>query len=398
MRAHVVSAEGHLSTRPTDVGGLFQLLRDGLPRTRADLALLTGQARSTISARVDLLLASGLVAAAGEASSTGGRPPATFAFSPSARILLAVDLGATHARLAVTDLASTVLAEHHEALAIADGPGPVLDRVAAIGTKLIEQAGRTMDELAAVGVGLPGPVDHATGRPTNPPIMPGWDDADVPRMLRARLGAPVLVDNDVNIMALGEHWAEFPGVEHLLFVKVATGIGAGVISDGQIRRGAQGAAGDLGHIAVPGGKALLCRCGNTGCLEALASGRAVALALTEAGVPASSSADVVALVRSGNVVASHAVREAGRTIGGVLAACVSMLNPSVIVIGGNLADAGENLLAGIREVVYRRSLPLATQHLRIVASRTRGRAGILGASAMAADHVLSPAAIEALLT
>jgi predicted NBD/HSP70 family sugar kinase len=398
MGAHVVSAEGHLSTRPTDVGGLFQLLRDGLPRTRADLALLTGQARSTISARVDLLLASGLVAAAGEASSTGGRPPATFAFSPSARILLAVDLGATHARLAVTDLASTVLAEHHEALAIADGPGPVLDRVTAIGTKLIEQAGRTMDELAAVGVGLPGPVDHATGRPTNPPIMPGWDDADVPRMLRARLGAPVLVDNDVNIMALGEHWAEFPGVEHLLFVKVATGIGAGVISDGQIRRGAQGAAGDLGHIAVPGGKALLCRCGNTGCLEALASGRAVALALTEAGVPASSSADVVALVRSGNVVASHAVREAGRTIGGVLAACVSMLNPSVIVIGGNLADAGENLLAGIREVVYRRSLPLATQHLRIVASRTRGRAGILGASAMAADHVLSPAAIEALLT
>jgi predicted NBD/HSP70 family sugar kinase len=398
MGAHVVSAEGHLSTRPTDVGGLFQLLRDGLPRTRADLALLTGQARSTISARVDLLLASGLVATAGEASSTGGRPPATFAFSPSARILLAVDLGATHARLAVTDLASTVLAEHHEALAIADGPGPVLDRVTAIGTKLIEQAGRTMDELAAVGVGLPGPVDHATGRPTNPPIMPGWDDADVPRMLRARLGAPVLVDNDVNIMALGEHWAEFPGVEHLLFVKVATGIGAGVISDGQIRRGAQGAAGDLGHIAVPGGKALLCRCGNTGCLEALASGRAVALALTEAGVPASSSADVVALVRSGNVVASHAVREAGRTIGGVLAACVSMLNPSVIVIGGNLADAGENLLAGIREVVYRRSLPLATQHLRIVASRTRGRAGILGASAMAADHVLSPAAIEALLT
>jgi len=392
-----VSQLSRPAPRPTDVGGLFQLLRDGLPRTRADLALLTGQARSTVAARVDLLLASGLVAPAGEASSTGGRPPATFAFSPSTRILLAVDLGATHARLAVTDLASTVLAEHHEALAIADGPDAVLDRVAAIGTKLVEQAGRTMGELAAVGVGLPGPVEHSTGRPTNPPIMPGWDDADVPGMLRHLLGAPVLVDNDVNIMALGEHWAEFPDVDHLLFVKVATGIGAGVISDGQIRRGAQGAAGDLGHIAVPGGKALLCRCGNTGCLEALASGRAVAVALSAEGIPATSSADVVALVRAGNVAASHAVREAGRTIGGVLAACVSMLNPSVIVIGGNLAEAGESLLAGIREVVYRRSLPLATQHLRIVASRTKGRAGILGASAMAADHVLSPAAIEALI-
>lgn len=397
MDVRAVSQLSRPAPRPTDVGGLFQLLRDGLPRTRADLALLTGQARSTVAARVDLLLASGLVAPAGEASSTGGRPPATFAFSPSTRILLAVDLGATHARLAVTDLASTVLAEHHEALAIADGPDAVLDRVAAIGTKLVEQAGRTMGELAAVGVGLPGPVEHSTGRPTNPPIMPGWDDADVPGMLRHLLGAPVLVDNDVNIMALGEHWAEFPDVDHLLFVKVATGIGAGVISDGQIRRGAQGAAGDLGHIAVPGGKALLCRCGNTGCLEALASGRAVAVALSEEGIPATSSADVVALVRSGNVAASHAVREAGRTIGGVLAACVSMLNPSVIVIGGNLAEAGESLLAGIREVVYRRSLPLATQHLRIVASRTTGRAGILGASAMAADHVLSPAAIEALI-
>ena len=397
MDVRGVSQLSRPAPRPTDVGGLFQLLRDGLPRTRADLALLTGQARSTVAARVDLLLASGLVAPAGEASSTGGRPPATFAFSPTTRILLAVDLGATHARLAVTDLASTVLAEHHEALAIADGPDAVLDRVAAIGTKLVEQAGRTMGELAAVGVGLPGPVEHSTGRPTNPPIMPGWDDADVPGMLRHLLGAPVLVDNDVNIMALGEHWAEFPDVDHLLFVKVATGIGAGVISDGQIRRGAQGAAGDLGHIAVPGGKALLCRCGNTGCLEALASGRAVAVALSAEGIPATSSADVVALVRAGNVAASHAVREAGRTIGGVLAACVSMLNPSVIVIGGNLAEAGESLLAGIREVVYRRSLPLATQHLRIVASRTKGRAGILGASAMAADHVLSPAAIEALI-
>src|SRR5450830_10375 len=397
MDVRGVSQLSRPAPRPTDVGGLFQLLRDGLPRTRADLALLTGQARSTVAARVDLLLASGLVAPAGEASSTGGRPPATFAFSPSTRILLAVDLGATHARLAVTDLASTVLAEHHEALAIADGPDAVLDRVAAIGTKLVEQAGRTMGELAAVGVGLPGPVEHSTGRPTNPPIMPGWDDADVPGMVRHLLGAPVLVDNDVNIMALGEHWAEFPDVDHLLFVKVATGIGAGVISDGAIRRGAQGAAGDLGHVAVPGGQDVICRCGNVGCLEALASGRAIAAKLTEAGLLATSGADVIALVRAGDVRASSAVREAGRDLGRVLATCVSMLNPSVIVIGGRMAEAGEHLLAGIREVVYGRSLPLATQHLSIVTSRTKGRAGIVGASTMVIDHVLSSDGLEALL-
>ena len=386
-----------LASRPGEVGDLFQVLRDGRARTRSELAQTTGQARSTVAAKVDLLLASGLVGPAGEASSTGGRPPATFAFRPSARVVLAVDLGATHARLAVTDLASDALAEHHEPLSIAAGPDPVLERVAAIGRSLMAQANRPMSDLVSIGVGLPGPVDHASGRPTNPPIMPGWDHYDVPGRLGELLGAPVLVDNDVNIMALGEHRAEFADVDHLLFVKVATGIGAGVISDGTIRRGAQGAAGDLGHIAVPGGLDVLCRCGNTGCLEAIASGRAVAAALTESGLPALTSADVVSLVRAGDVTASRLVREAGRTIGGVLAACVSMLNPSVIVIGGSLADAGEHLLAGIREVVYRRSLPLATQHLRIVSSRTRGRAGVLGASAMATEAVLSPAAVEAML-
>lgn len=380
--------------RPTGAGEMFQLLRDGQPRTRSDLATLTGQARSTIAARVDALLASGLVAAAGEASSTGGRPPATFAFRPAARVVLAVDLGATHARLAVTDLAGAVLAEHGEPIAIAEGPQAVLDRVVEIGRLLLEKAERPLEDLVSVGVGLPGPVEHSTGRPMNPPIMPGWDEADVPALLGRRLHVPVLVDNDVNIMALGEHASQWPAVDHLLFVKVATGIGAGIISDGDIRRGAQGAAGDLGHIAVDGADQP-CRCGNSGCLEAVAAGPAIAAALTARGVAAADAADVVTLVRAGDLDAAREVREAGRHIGGVLAACVSMLNPSVIVIGGIVAEAGEHLLAGIREVVYRRSLPLATQHLRIVASRTGARAGVLGASTMAAEHVLSPAAIDA---
>jgi predicted NBD/HSP70 family sugar kinase len=384
--------------RPTGVGEMFQLLRDGQPRTRSDLATTTGQSRSTIAARVDLLLASGLVSPAGEATSTGGRPPATFAFNPAARVVLAVDLGATHARLAVTDLAGTVLAEHGEQIAIGSGPRAVLDRVVEIGGLLLEKADRPVRDLVSVGVGLPGPVEHSTGRPINPPIMPGWDDADVPGILSARLRVPVLVDNDVNLMALGEHTTQWRDVDHLLFVKVATGIGAGVISDGSLRRGAQGAAGDIGHVAVPGVVDLPCRCGNSGCLEAIASGPAIAATLTAAGTPATTSADVVALVRAGDLDAGRAVRDAGRHIGGVLAACVSLLNPSVIVIGGQVAEAGEHLIAGIREVVYRRSLPLATQHLRIVASRTGAAAGVLGASAMAAEHVLSAAAIDALIT
>ncbi|MFE7507550.1 ROK family protein [Promicromonospora sp. NPDC057488] len=372
---------------------MFQLLRDGRPRTRADLAAVTGQARSTVAARIDLLMAAGLIAPAGEATSTGGRPPATFAFAPSARVVLGVDLGATHARLALTDLASTVLAQRDLPLVITDGPDLVLDRVAETGAELLREAGRSATDLAGVGVGLPGPVEHATGKPNNPPIMPGWDNADVPAILGARFHAPVLVDNDVNIMALGEHRAAWPGVADLLFVKVATGIGAGIIADGALRRGAQGSAGDIGHVAVPGVTDIACRCGNVGCLEAIASGQAVASRLEGATTPA----DVVSLVRAGDVNASQAVRQAGRDIGAVLATSVSLLNPSMIVIGGILADAGEHIVAGIREVVYQRSLPLATQHLRIVTARTGTQAGVLGASAMAVDQALSSDAVDRLV-
>jgi predicted NBD/HSP70 family sugar kinase len=386
-----------LPQRHAGAGELFQLLRDGRPRTRADLAAVTGQARSTITARVDQLMAAGLIEPAGEASSTGGRPPTTFAFRPTARVVLAVDLGATHARLAVTDLASTILAETEEPLSIAAGPETVLAWVVEHGRKLLAETGRDPADLAGVGLGLPGPVEHSTGRPINPPIMPAWDDVDVRGILSRALGAAVEVDNDVNLMALGEHRTAWPDVDDMLFVKVATGIGSGIISDGRLRRGAQGAAGDIGHIAVPGAEGVPCRCGNLGCLEAVASGRALADALSAQGLTARDGADVVALVRSGDLAAGRAVRQAGREIGAVLAACVSLLNPSLVVIGGVVAEAGEHLIAGIREVVYQRSLPLATQHLRIVTSQARSQVGILGASAMAVDHVLSPRAIDALL-
>ena len=186
--------------------------------------------------------------------------------------------------------------------------------------------------------------------------MPGWDGYDVVSRVRESFEVPVLVDNDVNLMALGEHEMAFPDVDHLLLVKVATGIGSGLISDGRLHRGAQGSAGDLGHVLAPNGGDRQCRCGNVGCLEAVASGAAVAEILRGQGLDTHDSDDVVDLVKAGNMVAAKAVRQAGRDIGDVLAACVSMFNPSVIVIGGALAQAGEMLLAGVREVGLR---PLA---------------------------------------
>lgn len=390
-----VSAEAQ--ALPGRAGDIFQLLRDGRARTRAELAGTTGLARSTVAARIDALISSGLVGPAGEATSSGGRPPSRFAFNPAARVVLAVDVGATHVALAVTDLGGSVLAERRVDQQVADGPEKVLGLVVREAAKLLASASRGVADLAGVGIGLPGPVEHDTGRPVKPPIMPGWDGFDVVRFVQRSLPVPVLVDNDVSIMALGERTAHWPDQDNFIFVKVATGIGAGIISSGQLQRGANGTAGDLGHVRVPRGDHVLCRCGNHGCLEALASGPAIAAGLRSEGLEAATGADVVSLVAHGNQQAVQALRQAGRDVGDVLATVVNLLNPSVIVIGGSIGESGEHLVAGVREVVYRRSLPLATSQLRIGLSHAGDKAAILGASQLVTQHVLSPAVIEATL-
>jgi predicted NBD/HSP70 family sugar kinase len=376
-------------------GELFDLLRDGRPWTRAQLAEATGLARSTIASRIDTLMRLGLVAPYGGAHSTGGRPPTLFALNAGARLVVGVDIGATHARAALTDLDGQILGETDARLEVAAGPEQVLGWVVDTVRDLFAASNRPLTDLAAIGIGLPGPVEHSTGRPINPPIMPGWDRFDVPGHLQQTYSVPVLVDNDVNIMALGERRAHLRDVDDLVLIKVATGIGAGIVSGGVLQRGARGTAGDLGHVRVSRAADLLCRCGNTGCLEALASGPALAAAVREQGEDAKTGGDVVDLVRAGNPVAMAVVRQAGRDIGEVVATMTNLINPSVVVIGGQLAGAGEHLLAGIRESVYQRSLPLATEDLRIVTSRAGREAAVLGASALAIEHVLSPDVVEA---
>lgn len=380
------------------VGQLFQLLRDGVPRTRAELAKSTGLARSTIATRVDELMRMGLIIPMAETISTGGRPPSLFAINPQARLVLAADIGASHATLAITDLAGSIIADHSEPLDVTLGPEPVLTWTVENAAAMLDGIGRSTKDLAAIGIGVPGPVEHSTGQPVNPPIMPGWDRFDVPGWVRQHLDVPVLVDNDVNIMALGERAVAWPGVDHLIFVKVATGIGAGVISGGVLQRGAQGIAGDIGHVQVARGAGVPCHCGNKGCLEALASGPAIARTLRAQGVAAENGNDVVDLVKRGNIDAIQAVRQAGRDIGEVLTTCVSLVNPSVIAIGGSMARVGEHLIAGVREVVYTRSIPLATEHLAIVQSAAAQNAAVLGASMLAIEHALSPETLTALVS
>ncbi len=377
--------------RTSDV---FELLRDGQPRTRSQLAHAAGMSRSTIAARIDVLMRLGLIAPYGEASSSGGRPPSLLALNLASHVVAGVDIGASHTSVALADLAGVVLAERSAELDVASGPEKVLGWAQDAIGKLMKEQKRTRAELSAIGLGLPGPVEHSTGRAINPPIMPGWDRYDVPHHIQQTFAVPVLVDNDVNIMALGEQHAHLPEVKDLVFIKVATGIGAGLISGGELQRGAQGAAGDLGHVQVARGVDVTCRCGNQGCLEAIAAGPALARNLRDLGVEAEGGQDVVDLVRGGDAAAGQVVRQAGRDIGEVVATVVNVMNPSAVVIGGAMADAGESLIAGIREVVYNRSLPLATEHLTITTSRAGGRAGVIGAAALAISHVLSPASID----
>jgi predicted NBD/HSP70 family sugar kinase len=233
--------------------------------------------------------------------------------------------------------------------------------------------------------------------PIAPPIMPGWDGYPVAQRLRDRFGAPALVDNDANLMALGERSRAWPDTEHLMFVKVGTGIGAGLISHGRPLRGAQGAAGDIGHIHVRDHDDVLCRCGNRGCLEAVAGGGALAIQLTAAGLPAADVRDVVLRFREGHPEVTAMIRAAGRQLGEVLAASVNAFNPAVIVIGGDLAEADEPLLAGVREVVYQRAVPLGTRSLRIVPSTLGDQAGVIGAANMAIEHALEPESVDRML-
>ena len=391
-----MTIEPTIPTSSPGAGVLLRLIRDGQASTRAELVTLTGLARSTVAQRMEALLSQRLVVPAGGSVSTGGRPPQMFAFNREAGVVLAADLGATHSRFAVTDLGGDVLTEGAEDIAIAEGPEAVLGWLETKLDALLEEVGRSHADVRGVGVGVPGPVEFATGTPVAPPIMPGWDGYRVADRLADHFGAPTLVDNDVNIMALGEHWKAWRAYDHLLYVKVGTGIGCGIITDGRIHRGAQGAAGDIGHIHVPGNEEI-CRCGNRGCLEAVAGGGAMAARLRAEGIEADNSRDVVRHVRDGRPEAMQLVRQAGRELGEVLAASVNFFNPGVIVIGGDIAHAAEHLLAGVREVVYQRAVPLGTRSLRIVRSALDDRAGVIGAAVMVIEHVLAPEAIDRML-
>ncbi|MCC2028867.1 ROK family transcriptional regulator [Microbacterium sp. YMB-B2] len=377
-------------------GEMFQLFRNGQPRTKSELASLTGLSRTTVSARIDALLAAGLLVYGGDAASTGGRPPAQVMFNPAAGSVVAVEVGATHATISMVDLGGSILEQHSRPIDIAAGPQAVLDVLLAE----VAQTRRSPVSPSPVlgfGIGLPGPVEHSTGRPMSPPIMPGWDGYDVPAYFRQYLDVPVLVDNEVNLLALGEHAANWSATDDLVFVKVATGIGAGLVLGGELQRGGRGAAGDLGQVRVSTRSSFDGSSGTGLTLESVASGTGIAADLRQRGFDVRDAAGVVALARAGEHAAIDAIRQAGRELGEVLSNVVALLNPSVIVLGGSIAGAGDHLLAGVREVIYQRCVPFSSQHLSVVSVAPGASPGVKGAALMVTHQLLSVEGVDLLV-
>ncbi|MFJ4618159.1 ROK family protein [Streptomyces sp. NPDC088812] len=381
-------------------GDLLALVRTGRATTRGALQQATGLSRATVGQRLDRLFRAGWLregAGGPVGSPLGGRPSITLEFDDAHAVVLAADLDTRHARAAVLSLTGELLAEHSGALAVEEGPDVVLGELARWFAELLEKAGHRAGEVCGIGIAVPGPVDSEAGRVVQPPMMPGWDGYDIRGRLAGaftdRTGAPpvpVLVDNDANLMAYGEQRTAHPDCSAFVLVKVSTGIGAGVVVDGAIYRGVDGGAGDIGHIRV--GTEALCRCGSRGCLAAVASGGAVARRLAESGVPAASGSDVRDLLAAGHPEAAALAREAGRQVGDVLATVVTLLNPGVLMIAGDLA--GTPFVTGVRELLYQRALPRSTARLEVVTSRLGERAGLVGAGALVVEYLYAPERVE----
>ena len=391
--------------RIDSLAAVLSAIRGTAGMTQPLLTQQVGLGRSVVAARIAELESAGLVVQAGMGPSTGGRAPRQLRLRAEAGVVVGVDIGATFMEIGLADLGGQILDHLEEAVDVADGPDVVLSRVEHAIDELMDR-NPGMGEIWGVGLGVPGPVEFRSGLPVAPPIMPGWDGYPIRERLSRRLGAPTWVDNDVNLLALGELRTNPRAAEigDVLFVKIGTGIGAGLVSGGHLHRGANGCAGDIGHVAVAEAENVICRCGNTGCLEAVAGGAAIAREgrrLAETGGSAVlaemlaargdiGTADVLVAAERGDPAARALLSRAGRLVGGTLATLVSFFNPGLVVLGGGVVLSGDHVLAAVREAVYRRSLPLATRTLRIEFSTIGQAAGLAGAVHLVLDELFAP--------
>jgi glucokinase-like ROK family protein len=373
--------------------------------SRTEISRITGWSKAKASQEIRSLVNKGYLVEFGEGASQGGRKPRLLRMNNQLGYIVGIDIGATSLDIALADVTGLILERRSEPTDVHLSPETVLGRCSELLLELIQVQAVNPAHILGIGVGVPGPVDFARGVLVAPPLMPEWENFSIRDFFKKTfISAFVVVDNDVNIMALGEQRAgDGIGVDHFIFVKIGTGIGAGIISNGKIHRGSDGSAGDIGHICVDK-NGPLCSCGNKGCLEAMAAGPAIASKAMEAARSGNSPSlsqirkskggllrpeDVNAVCREGDQAALDVIRDSGQMIGDVLASLVNFFNPSHIFIGGGVANFGNHLLVAIRKAVLHRSLPLATTHLSIKFSRMGSNSGVVGAISLALDYLFA---------
>ena len=390
---------------------LIDLIRRHTELTIADFIIYTDYSRTKITSCIDSLQDKKIIVANKTTEYSGGRRSKTFCLNGDLGLVAGVDIGASSIDLSIADFSGKVLVRYAETMSVMDGPIKVLGRACSLLEKMLKENNLSAEKMSGIGIGVPGPVDFSAGFVVSPPIMPGWDCYPIIQTVQQWFpSANVVVDNDVNVMALGEiNQGAGKGVDNLIFVKIGTGIGAGIICEGEIYRGSSGCAGDIGHICVDK-NGPVCHCGNKGCLETIAAGQAIA----DRGLMAAQSGrspillehyekngkvlraeDVGDAAREGDTVATEVIRESGQYVGDVLAGLVNFYNPEMIVIGGGVSNLGNLLLSSIRQTVLHRSLPLATRNLQIVFSEIGPNAGVIGAVSLAMDYMFSLSAASA---
>jgi len=362
-------------------------LRTGVAHSRAELAAYTGLSPSTVTARVDPLIAAGVVVEDGTDESRGGRRPRRLGIRGDLGTVGSIDLGIERSTIGLVDYAGTALAHGHLALDLAEGPDAVLRRVAE--ELAVLAAAKGVPALTGAAIALPGPVSAETGRLVAPSRMPGWHNIDVAAVLADTLGVPALSSNDANCMAVGELVGGDPDARNQVFIKAGSGIGAGVVAGGQLYTGRSGAAGDISHVTIAGADPVPCSCGRVGCLDTVASGSALTRAAQEAGRDVSDVQTVIDLARTGDALATGLLREAGSMTGGVLATIVNFFTPDRLVVGGSLSTS-DVFIAAIKSKLWADCLPMATENLEVAVPRHPRIGGILGASRLFLDAAFGP--------
>jgi len=368
---------------------VLSLLRQQGPISRAELARRSNLSRSTVSSIIATLLASDVVHETGIGNSQGGRRPIMIEFNYQSAFAIGIELGNTTLTILLTDLAATVLRRAHVHFDITAGPKACIAQVIAQVDLVLEEAHVSRAKIVGVGVGVPGPLAHASGRPVAPPAMPGWHDAPLRQMLEDALGLRVFVENDANLGALAEHrWGAAQGSDNVAYLYLGSvGIGCGLILDGRLYRGDIGSAGEIGHLMIEDGPA--CRCGAYGCLEAIAGIPALLRRAQTIGLPCKRIDDVIELAKAGNHQAIALLKSAGEYLGIAIANILNMINPGCVVVGGALSEAGELLLKPLRATLRRRGLAIAVEHVAIVSGALGYEVVAIGAISIVVHHAFS---------